>query len=195
MWRHLPHQLRNLRVTQHDHVRFTVEPRTSVRGRSRARVELWRKLHAEWRGSAPQVIPAKAMKYQDLHAAVGSTAILGAVGVSGLDGRVCHTCVGQAQGLDKPVPQEQLTVIASRPQLAVFWLKLLWVGGGGGVKHRWIVPTSPKGLCSHCTPVGSRFRCPHGKGDARRFQSIGERSRAIVVVAPPSILRYACGWW
>ena len=58
------------------------------------------------------------MKYLDLNAAVGSTAILGAVGVSGLDGRVCRTCVGQAQGLDKLVPQEQLTVIASRPELA-----------------------------------------------------------------------------
>ena len=123
MWRHLPLQLRNLRVTQHDHVRFTVEPRTSVRGRSRARVELWRNLHAEWRGSAPQVIPAKAMKYQDPTAAVGST-------VSGLDGRVCRTCVGQAQELDKLVPQEQLTVIASRPELADYWLKLLWVGEG-----------------------------------------------------------------
>ena len=83
-----PHQLRDLRVTQHDHVRFTVEPRTSVRGRSRARVGLWRKLHAEWRGSAPQVIPAKAMKYQDPNAAVGSTAILGAIweGMSHLRG-------------------------------------------------------------------------------------------------------------
>ena len=27
--------------------------------------ELWRKLHAEWRGSAPQVIAAKARKFQD----------------------------------------------------------------------------------------------------------------------------------
>ena len=166
----------------------------SVRGRPISRVELWRKLHAVWCGSAPQVIPAKAMKYQDLTAAVGSTAILGAIGVSGLDGRVCRTCVGQAQGLDKLVPQEQLTVIASRPELADYWLKLLWVEGGGGVKQRWIMPTGPAGLCSHCTQVGSRFRCPHGKGAARRFQSIGERSRAIVVVAPPRILRHACGW-
>ena len=70
------------------------------------------------------------MKYQDPTAAVGSTAILGAIGVSGLDGRVCRTCVGQAQELDKLVPQEQLTVIASRPELAYYWLKLLWVGGG-----------------------------------------------------------------
>ena len=28
-------------------------------------LELWRKLHAEWRGSAPQVIAAKARKFQD----------------------------------------------------------------------------------------------------------------------------------
>ena len=27
-------------------------------------LELWRKLHAEWRGSAPQVIAAKARKFQ-----------------------------------------------------------------------------------------------------------------------------------
>ena len=99
------------------------------------------------------------MKHQDPNAAVGSTATLGAIGVSGLDGRVCRTCVGQAQELDKLV---QLTVIASRPELADYWLKLLWVGGGGGIKYRWIMPTGPAGLCSHCTQVGSRFRCPHG---------------------------------
>ena len=58
------------------------------------------------------------MKYKDPNAAVGSTAILGATGVSCLDGRVCRTCVGQAQELDKLPPQEQLTVIASRPELA-----------------------------------------------------------------------------
>ena len=166
-----------------------------MRGRSRARVELWRIVHAEWRGSAPQVIPAKAMKYQDPNAVVGSTAILGASGVSGLDGRVCRTYVGQAQGLDKLVPQEQLTVIASRPELADYWLKLLWVGRRGGIKHRWIMPTGSAGLCSHCTQVASRFRCPHGSGAARRFQSVGERSRATVVVAPPRILRHACGCW
>ena len=71
------------------------------------------------------------MKYQDPNAAVGSTAILGAIGVSGLGGRVCRAYVGQAQELDKLVPQEQLTVIASRPELADYWLKLLWVGRRG----------------------------------------------------------------
>ena len=70
------------------------------------------------------------MKYQDPFAAVGSTAIWGAIGVSGLDGRVCLTCVGQAQELDKLVPQEQLTVIANRPELADYWLNCCGLGRG-----------------------------------------------------------------
>ena len=52
--------------------------------------ELWRKLHAEWCGSAPHVV-SRSTTMSVNAAAVGSTAILGAIGVRGLGARLRRT--------------------------------------------------------------------------------------------------------
>ena len=96
-------------------------------------LELWRKLHAEWRGSARQVIAAKAREFQDLQRcqsmqqlweALPSWEQLGSEVLMG--GYVVPERV-KARAPDKLVPQEQLSVIVSRPELADYNAKLLWV--------------------------------------------------------------------
>ena len=93
-------------------------------------LELWRKLHAERRGSAPQFIAAKARQFQDpqrcqsvqqLWEALPSWERVGSEVLIGVPEWV------KAQALDKLVLQEQLSVIVSRPELADYGVKLLWV--------------------------------------------------------------------
>ena len=114
-------------------------------------LELWRKLHAEWRGSTRQVIAAKARKFHDpqrcqsmqqlwealpLCEQVGSDVLM--------EGYVLPEWVKE-QALDKLVPQEQLSVTESRPELADYGVKLL------RSRHRWnthAVQHDPAGLRS-----------------------------------------------
>ena len=86
-----------------------------MRGRPIARAEA-KKLHAEWRGSAPQVFAAKAQKYQDpqrclsmqqLWEALPSWEQLESEGYAVVEW-------GKAQALDKLVPHEQLQQASSR---------------------------------------------------------------------------------
>ena len=95
-------------------------------------LQLWRKLYAEWRGSAPQVVAAKAWKDQDpqrclsmqqLWDALPSWEQLGSEVLMG--GYVVLEWV-KAQTHDKLVLQQQLSVVVSRPELADYGLKLLW---------------------------------------------------------------------
>ena len=57
--------------------------------------------------------------------AVGRVAIMGATGVGGLDGGYVVLEWVKAQTHDKLVPQQQLSVVVSRPELADYGLKLL----------------------------------------------------------------------
>ena len=155
--------------------------RTSVRKRSR--LELWRKLHAKWRGSAPQVVAPEAQKYQDplrclslqqLWEARSSRELLGSEVL--MEGCVVPEWVN-AQALDKLVRQKQT------------------VGHGQQASACKIVgwTQSSTGLCSPCAQVRRRWRCPHGRGAARRLQQMRELAGAALVVASSRRTRQACG--
>jgi len=110
----------------------------SLLGRARAcgdgrGLELWRKLHTEWRGSAPQVVAAKARRFQDpprcttmaqLWEALPAWELLGSE--VALGGYVLPDWV-RANALDKMVPEELLKTIIGRPELAGLSAKLAWV--------------------------------------------------------------------
>jgi hypothetical protein len=96
-------------------------------------LELWRRLHSEWRGSAPQVIAAKARRYQDparcsdikkLWEALPVWEQLGNEVV--LAGYPVPDWV-KAQALDKLIPQDMLATVVSRPELSDYGLKVKWV--------------------------------------------------------------------
>jgi hypothetical protein len=96
-------------------------------------LELWRRLHTEWRGNAPQVVAAKARKYLDpqrcanmqklweampLWEQLGSEVALGGYPVPDWV---------RSQALDKLVPQDMMTTIVGKPELAEFKAKVSWV--------------------------------------------------------------------
>ena len=58
---------------------------------------------------------------------MGSAAVIGATGVGSLDGRYVVPEWVKAQALDKLVPQEHLSVIVNRPELADYDVKVLWL--------------------------------------------------------------------
>ena len=107
-------------------------------------LELWRKLHAEWRGSAPQVIAAKPRKFQDPQRCQSMQQLWEALpsweqlGSEVLIGGYVAPAWGKAQALDTLVPQEQLSVIVSSPELADYGVKLLWVKAQ--MEHTWCSP-------------------------------------------------------
>ena len=96
-------------------------------------VELWRRLHCEWKGSAPQLKHANARKFQDparcpstagLWEALPEWERLGeevqAAGFQAPDWiRVC--------ALEKLVPADLLSTLVSRPELDTYGKKLHWV--------------------------------------------------------------------
>ena len=96
-------------------------------------LELWRKLHSEWQGAAPQVIAAKAKRFQDpvkcsnvlqLWEALPAWEQLGAEITSGgypLPGWL------MANSLEKLLPDEMLKTVVGRPELADYAPKLSWV--------------------------------------------------------------------
>ena len=86
-------------------------------------LELWRKLHAEWEGAAPQVVAAKAKHYQDptrcasvlqLWEALPSWEQLGSEVLSG--GYPLPDWL-KATALDKLIPEDLLKTVVGRPEL------------------------------------------------------------------------------
>jgi len=111
----------------------TLLPRARACGDGRG-LELWRKLHVEWEGAAPQVVASKASRFQDptrcstemkLWEELPKWEQLGAEVVSG--GYPMPDWV-KASALNKLVPTSMLQVIMGRPaELSEFTPKLAWV--------------------------------------------------------------------
>jgi hypothetical protein len=96
-------------------------------------LELWRKLHAEWRGSAPQVIAAKARRYQDPERCASVQQLWDALPVwealgseVALGGYPIPDWV-RAQALDKMMPIELHKIVMTRPELTEYTAKLSYV--------------------------------------------------------------------
>ena len=96
-------------------------------------LELWRKLKSEWEGAAPQVIAAKARRYND-PARCGSTLALWEelpkweqLGIEVAAGGCQAPDMLKSIALDKLVPEDMLKQIVGRPELATFDAKLRWV--------------------------------------------------------------------
>jgi hypothetical protein len=96
-------------------------------------LELWRRLHSEWRGSAPQVVAAKARRFQDpprcsdikkLWEALPTWEQLGSEVV--MAGYPVPDWV-KAQALDKIIPMDLLNTIVGRPELSEFSAKMAWI--------------------------------------------------------------------
>jgi hypothetical protein len=95
--------------------------------------ELWRRLHCEWQGSAPQLKHAKARKYQEparcatvagLWEALPEWERLGEeVRAAGLE---MPEWMRRA-ALEKLVPTEMLTTLISRPELDTYSTRVHWV--------------------------------------------------------------------
>ena len=94
---------------------------------------VWRRLHAEWRGSAPQAVAAKARRFQDSACCadvqgfwdalpawkqLGSEVALGGYAMPGWV---------RITALENLVSDSPLTQIMSRPALSDYTAKLLWV--------------------------------------------------------------------
>ena len=96
-------------------------------------LELWRTLHSEWAGSAPQVLSAKSRRYQEPSRCSSAVALW--------DSLPSWTRLGEelmAAGLDVPgwvktsaleklVPDSMVTDLVGRSELNTFELKLAWV--------------------------------------------------------------------
>ena len=96
-------------------------------------LELWRRLHSEWEGAAPQVVAAKARHFQDpsrcgtilqLWEALPTWEQLGVEVVSG--GYPLPEWL-QANALDKLIPEDLLKTVIGRPELAEYGAKLKWI--------------------------------------------------------------------
>ena len=96
-------------------------------------LELWRKLHSEWQGAAPQVIAAKSKKFQDpskcnnvlqLWEALPAWEQLGAEIAAG--GYPLPDWL-MANSLEKMLPDEMLKTIVGRLELADYAPKMAWV--------------------------------------------------------------------
>jgi hypothetical protein len=96
-------------------------------------LELWRRLHSEWRGSAPQVIAAKARRYQDPARCHDMKKLWEALPVwEQLGNEVMMAGYPvpdwvKAQALDKLIPQDLLNTVVSRPELSDYVPKMKWV--------------------------------------------------------------------
>ena len=94
---------------------------------------MWRRLHSEWRGSAPQVIAAKARRYQDPARCHDMKKLWEALPVwEQLGNEVMMAGYPvpdwvKAQALDKLLPQDMLNTVVSRPELSEYSLKIKWV--------------------------------------------------------------------
>jgi hypothetical protein len=96
-------------------------------------LELWRRLHSEWRGSAPQVIAAKARRYQDPARSHDMKKLWEALPVwEQLGNEVIMAGYPvpdwvKAQALDKLLPLDLLNTVVSRPELSDYVPKMKWV--------------------------------------------------------------------
>ena len=96
-------------------------------------LELWRRLAAEWRGNAPQVLAAKCRRYTDppkctsllklweslpLWEQLGNEIALGGLAIPDLL---------KAQALEKLIPDSLLQTVVSRPELSSYPAKLQWL--------------------------------------------------------------------
>ena len=106
---------------------------TRARACNSSGLELWRRLHSEWEGSAPQLKHAKARKFQDpvrcssvagLWEALPEWERLGEeVRATGFD----MPDWVRTSALEKLVPADLLTTLVGRPELDSYGQKLRWV--------------------------------------------------------------------
>ena len=96
-------------------------------------LELWRKLHSEWEGAAPQVITAKAKRFQD---PVKCTTVLQLwerlpyweqLGAEITTGGYPLPDWLRANSLEKLVPDDMLKIIVGRPELSAYTPKMEWI--------------------------------------------------------------------
>ena len=140
-------------------------------------LELWRKLHAEWRGSAPQVIAAKARKFQDPQRCQPMQQLWEArpsweqVGSEVLKGGYVVPEWVKAQTLDKLVPQ--LSVIVSRPEIA-----------DCGSQHKWNTH-----MAQHRPSRSPQLQHPRG---IEMETSVWAQYSKMLPVDPRMLLRHLC---
>ena len=106
---------------------------TRARACNSSGLELWRRLHSEWEGSAPQLKHAKARKYQDPVRCPGIAALWEAlpewerlgeeVKASGFD----MPDWVRVSALEKLVPADLLGSLVGRPELDTYGRKVHWV--------------------------------------------------------------------
>ena len=96
-------------------------------------LELWRKLKSEWEGTAPQVIAAKARRFNDPIRCATALSLWDELpkweqlGVEVAAGGCQAPDMLKAIALDKLVPEDLLKQIVGRQDLAPFEAKLTWV--------------------------------------------------------------------
>ena len=109
----------------------------SLLGRARtcgdSGLELWRRLAAEWRGNAPQVLAAKSRRFNAPTRCASMAKLWEALPLWEQLGRELAASglaipdLLRAQALENLVPDTLLQAIVSRPELANFEPKLRWV--------------------------------------------------------------------
>jgi hypothetical protein len=96
-------------------------------------LELWRRLHSEWQGAAPQVVAAKAKRFQDPAKCSNVLALWEALpaweqlGAEVAAGGLPMPDWLRANSLEKLLPDEMLKTVVGRPELADYAPKMLWV--------------------------------------------------------------------
>ena len=122
-------------------------------------LQLWRKLYAEWRGSAPQVVAAKAWKSQDPQRCLSMQQLWDALpsweqlGSEVLNGGYVELGWVKAQTHDKLFSQQQLS------RACRLWAETV-VGQCTDGTRTWR-NTGPAGLRSHHAQMEPGWRCPH----------------------------------
>jgi hypothetical protein len=96
-------------------------------------IELWRRLHVEWEGTAPQLRHAKARKYQDPDRCKNVLVLWEALPAWEHLGEEIKAAGFEApdwvktSALEKLVPLDLLSVLVGRPELDTYARKLHWV--------------------------------------------------------------------
>jgi hypothetical protein len=96
-------------------------------------LDLWRRLHSEWQGAAPQVVAAKARRFQD-PARCGNILQLWEImpaweqlGEEVIAGGLPMPDWLRANALEKLLPNDMVKTIVGRPELADYHPKMSWV--------------------------------------------------------------------
>ena len=96
-------------------------------------IELWRRLHCEWEGSAPQLKHAKARKYQDPARCTSTAALWEALPEWERLGEEIKSAGFDApdwirvSALEKIVPTDLLSTLVGRPELDSYSKKIHWI--------------------------------------------------------------------